>query len=287
MHHKTTPERGSGDAVRAVFLDVDGTYAAYGVVPPGHVAAVRAARSAGHRVFLCTGRPLSMLDEHLLGAGFDGVVASAGAYAEVGSEVLLDRHFPADLAAATVAALDAHDAVYLLETQEALHTPPAAEQRLRAHVEAHFSRIPGQRDSGSSAILNALRPTVDRAAAAFAKVSVLESPVPMSELVAQIGEGVAVVENSIADEGRHAGELFQRGISKADGVAAVLAHLGIDREHSVAAGDGENDLEMIEFAGVGIVIEGASERLLALADLTAAPPRAEGLVAAFAELGLV
>ena len=91
----------------------------------------------------------------------------------------------------------------------------------------------------------------------------------------------------MADEGRHAGELYQRGISKADGVAAVIAHLGIAREHTVAFGDGANDLEMVAFAGVGIAIEGSHPGLVAIADRIAAHPREEGLVAAFAELGLL
>ena len=72
-----------------------------------------------------------------------------------------------------------------------------------------------------------------------------------------------------------------------DGVAAVIAHFGIERENTVAVGDGQNDLEMIAFAGVGIAIEGSSPELLALADRTAAPPHREGLVDAFTELGLI
>lgn len=270
---------------RAVFLDVDGTYADYGVVPPGHVRAVRAAREAGHRVLLCTGRPVSMLPESILAAGFDGLVASAGAYVEVAGSVLVDRRFPADLAARTVAALDAHDAVYLLEAQEALHVPPAALERLRAIIDAHFRKAP-EGPVGSSALLDGVRPTTNRATVPFAKVSVFDSPVAMERLVADIGEGIAFVANSVADEGRHAGELYQRGISKADGVAAAIAHLGIAREDTIAIGDGANDLEMIAYAGVGVAIEGSLPELVAIADHTAAGPRQEGLVAAFAGLGL-
>ena len=271
---------------RAVFLDVDGTYADYGVVPAGHVRAVRAAREAGHKVLLCTGRPVSMLPPTILGAGFDGLVASAGAYVEVGGEVLLDRRFPTDLAATAVTALDEHDAVYVLESQESLHVPPAAVARLRTIIEAHFRRGPDGRAIGSSAILDSMRPITNPKAVSFAKISVFDAPIPMELLARQIGEAIAVVENSIADEGRHAGELYQRGISKADGIAAVIAHLGMEREDTIAIGDGQNDLEMIAYAGIGIAIEGSSPELLALADRTAAPPHREGLVAAFAELGL-
>jgi Cof subfamily protein (haloacid dehalogenase superfamily) len=272
--------------VRAVFLDVDGTYAHYGVVPEGHVRAVRAAREAGHRVLLCTGRPVSMLPESILAAGFDGLVASAGAYVEVAGKALVDRRFPTDLAARTVAALDAHDAVYILEAQESLHVPPAAAERLRAIIDAHFRQAP-EGPVGSSAILDAVLPTADRAAVPFAKVSVFDSPVAMERLVEDIGEGIAVVANSVADEGRHAGELYQRGISKADGVAAAIAHLGIAREDTIAIGDGANDLEMIAYAEVGIAIEGSLPELMAIADRTAAGPQQEGLVTAFAELGLL
>jgi hydroxymethylpyrimidine pyrophosphatase-like HAD family hydrolase len=48
-----------------------------------------------------------------------------------------------------------------------------------------------------------------------------------------------------------------------------------------------NDLEMLEYAGVGVAIEGAHPRVLAAADRTAGGPRLEGLATAFAELGLV
>lgn len=272
--------------VRAVFLDVDGTYADYGVVPEGHVRAVRAARQAGHRVLLCTGRPVAMLPEGILAAGFDGLVASAGAYVEVAGTVLVDRRFPADLAARTVRALDGHDAVYILEAQEDLHAPPAAMERLRSILDAHFSQAP-EGPVGAADIFNAVRPTPDGTGVPFAKVSVFDSPVSMEQLVREIGGPLAVVANSVADEGSHAGELYQHGISKADGVAAASAHLGIARQDTIAVGDGANDLEMLAYAGIGVAVEGSAPELLAIADRTAARPRQEGLVAAFAELGLI
>ncbi|POH72586.1 HAD-IIB family hydrolase [Arthrobacter glacialis] len=272
--------------IHAIFLDVDGTYADFGVVPAAHVRAVRAARKAGHKVLLCTGRPVSMLPESILGTGFDGLVASAGAYVEVAGEVLLDRRFPDDLAARTVAVLDAHNAVYVLEAQESLHVAAAAEQRLRAIIEGHFQRSPDGHAQGSSAILGSLRPWSANSPA-FAKVSVFEVPMEMGLIAAEIGAEIAVVANSIANEGSHAGELYQRGISKADGVAVAIERLGIARADTIAFGDGQNDVEMIAYAGLGVAIDGSSPELLALADRTAPPPSREGIATAFADLGLL
>ncbi|MFQ4150532.1 HAD family hydrolase [Arthrobacter sp. LAPM80] len=272
--------------IHAVFLDVDGTYADYGVVPEAHSRAVRAARAAGHKVLLCTGRPKSMLPANILAAGFDGLVTSAGAYVEVDGEALLDRRFPADLAARTLAALDAHNAVYIMEAQETLQTPPAVEARLRAIIEEHFRQAPDGVEIGTSGIIGSLAPwTADTPR--ISKISVYESPVPVDEIAAQIGAEIAVVANSIAAEGTHAGEMFQRGISKADGVRIASAHLGIARADTIAFGDGENDLEMLSYAGIGVAIEGSHPALLDLADRTAMPPSKDGIAKAFAELGLV
>lgn len=271
----------------AIFLDVDGTYADYGVVPEAHVQAVRDARAAGHKVLICTGRPMAMLPQSILGAGFDGIVASAGAYLEINGEILVNNGFPTDLATRALAALDEHDAVYILESPDAVYVRPAAEARLRAHVAAHYENAPEGAAAGSSSIIGHLKSLDQGSTAAFAKISVFESPIPMAELVAQIGSDIDVVANSIAAEGPHAGELFQRGISKADGVAAALAHFGIDRADSIAFGDGQNDLEMLAYAGLGVAIEGSSAELLAIADRTALPPRRNGIAAAFAELGLL
>lgn len=273
--------------LHAVFLDVDGTYANYGVVPAAHADAVRSARAAGHKVLICTGRPMAMLPGSILGAGFDGVVASAGAYLELNGEVIVNKSFPVDLAHRAVAVLDAHDAVYILESQDAVYVPPAAKPRLMAHIAEHFGGAPEAPDAGASSIIGLLQTLEDRSSVAFAKISVFESPIPMAELMAAIGPDIDVVANSIAAEGPHAGELFQRGISKADGVAAAIEHLGIDRTNSIAFGDGENDREMIAYAGLGVAIEGSSPELLAIADRTAPPPAHNGIATAFSELGLL
>ncbi|HET9127699.1 MAG TPA: HAD hydrolase family protein, partial [Propionibacteriaceae bacterium] len=70
---------------RSVFLDVDGTLVdETGQIPESARGAVREARANGHRVFLCTGRSLAELWPEILDIGFDGLVAAAGAYVEVG-----------------------------------------------------------------------------------------------------------------------------------------------------------------------------------------------------------
>lgn len=270
---------------RAVFLDFDGTYADRGVVPAGHVAAVRAARAAGHRVFLCTGRPKSMLSAHVLDAGFDGLVAAAGGYVEVGERVLLDRRFPAELAARVLTVLDAHDVAYLLEAPDAVDGRPSVEGRLRALLAGHFAD-PSGRD-GMADILVSLRTSEDLSGASFGKVTIFDSPVAVATLAEAIGPGVGVLPSSIQGMGDSAGELYLVGVHKAAGMEAVVEYLGLERRDVIAFGDGPNDLEMLQYAGVGVAIDGGHPDVIAAADSVTLGPRYEGLVAAFAALGLI
>lgn len=213
-------------------------------------------------------------------------MASAGAYVEVAGEVLMDRRLPADLAARVIAALDKHHAIYVLEAPEALYVQRSVEEGLRAIIEAHFSVGSHGKPTGSDAILESLA-VLSQDRESFAKVSVFDARVPVKIIADQIGEGIAVVENSIANEGRHFGELYRQGISKADGIHIAIGALGIEVADTIAFGDGENDVEMIGMAGIGVAIEGSHPGLLALADRTTPPPDQDGIASAFAELGLI
>lgn len=271
----------------AVFLDVDGTYAHRGVVPAGHVAVVRAARALGHLVLLCTGRPRSMLPPRILEAGFDGLVAAAGGYVEIDGHVLVDSRFPVELAGRTLEVLDAHDVAYVLEAPEVLYGRPGVDERLHELLRPYLCPVDGDGREGPVDILDALRMSDDLSTASFGKVTVFASPVPVSALAEGIGPEVGALPSSIPGMGGSAGELYLTGIHKAVGIELVTEHLGIARHDVIAFGDGMNDLEMLEHAGIGVAITGADPRVIAAADRTADGPETEGLVAAFAELGLV
>lgn len=275
---------GGDSARRAIFLDFDGTYAHHGVVPRAHVEAVAAARSHGHVVFLCTGRPVSLVPDEVLASGFDGFVATAGAYVEFGSETLLDLRFSDDLAARAVRYLDENGALYILETPDATFTRRAVVDAMTEHARRSGDPAAAQ---GLRGILDALTVQEDLSMIRPSKVTSFAGPVPLQDIATLIGPDVDAIPASLGDLGEGAGEMFLAGVNKATGIAPVIAHLGLTREHVVACGDGPNDLEMLEFAGTSVAIEGSAPELLATADLVVAGPEHSGLVAAFVTLGLI
>ena len=68
-------------------------------------------------------------------------------------------------------------------------------------------------------------------------------------------------------------------VSKGTGLAFVAEHLGFTAAETLAFGDGENDLELIEWAGYGVSVENGEELLKARADWVCPGPAEEGVAA--------
>jgi Cof subfamily protein (haloacid dehalogenase superfamily) len=72
-------------------------------------------------------------------------------------------------------------------------------------------------------------------------------------------------------------EFASPAVTKASGLAFLAEHLGFSRERTVAFGDGENDVELLEWSGYSVAVENAHERVLAVADLICPPVNEEGV----------
>ena len=62
-------------------------------------------------------------------------------------------------------------------------------------------------------------------------------------------------------------EFASPDVNKASGLEFLADRLGFSRERTVAFGDGENDVELVEWAGYGVAVANAHDRVLAAADL--------------------
>lgn len=61
-------------------------------------------------------------------------------------------------------------------------------------------------------------------------------------------------------------ELYTPKTSKGKGLAYVAEHLGFERDQIIAFGDAHNDIEMLEYAGVGVAMKNAQDVLKKHAD---------------------
>ena len=72
-------------------------------------------------------------------------------------------------------------------------------------------------------------------------------------------------------------EFAHPDVNKGSGLAFVAERLGFRAEETVACGDGENDRELLDWAGFGVAVENAHEDVLARADLVVPSVQEEGV----------
>jgi Cof subfamily protein (haloacid dehalogenase superfamily) len=76
-------------------------------------------------------------------------------------------------------------------------------------------------------------------------------------------------------------EFAHPDVSKGAGLQFVADLLGFGPEETVACGDGENDRELLDWAGYGVAVANAHPEILARADLVVPPVQEEGVAALF------
>lgn len=79
-------------------------------------------------------------------------------------------------------------------------------------------------------------------------------------------------------------EFMAPGINKGNALAGALPKIGIDASEVAAFGDGENDLTMIEWAGVGVAMGNAIDAVKVAANMVTASNNEDGIALALEKI---
>jgi Cof subfamily protein (haloacid dehalogenase superfamily) len=108
------------------------------------------------------------------------------------------------------------------------------------------------------------------------KLVVIDDPTVLDELkqrmVARF-EGRLYVSKSLP----YFLEFASPDVTKAAGLDFLAEHVGFTHERTVAFGDGENDIELVDWAGYGVAVANADERVKKVADFVCPSVDDEGV----------
>jgi Cof subfamily protein (haloacid dehalogenase superfamily) len=217
--------------------------------------ALRATHAAGIHVVLVTGRMFRASRPYAFQAGLDDpLVCYQGAVVAepISGRWLRHEPIPLELARETIAAVNdagfglncyVDDELYVAEI-----TPQAREYADFQHLELH----------PVGDLLAWLRepPT---------KLVVIEDPEVLDGLKQRMlsrFDGRLYISKSLP----YFLEFASPDVTKAAGLEFVAEHVGFTREQTIAFGDGENDIELVDWAGYGIAVANAHEQVKKVAD---------------------
>jgi HAD superfamily hydrolase (TIGR01484 family) len=220
------------------------------VLRPRTRAAIERTLEAGINVVLVTGRMFQSARRYALEAGITGpVVCYQGAVVAdpVGGHWLRHVPIPLELARETIAALNDEGFspnCYVADFQ---------------HLELH--------EVGN------LLEWLDRPPT---KLVVIDDPEVLDELKQRMLErfaGRLYISKSLP----YFLEFAAPEVTKAAGLDFLAKQLGFSRERTVAFGDGENDIELVDWAGYGVAVENADARVKEIADFICPSVEEEGV----------
>jgi Cof subfamily protein (haloacid dehalogenase superfamily) len=236
-----------------------------GILRPRTRTALASARAAGLHVVIATGRMFRSVRPYLEEARLDDpVVCYQGAVvAEPSGRFLLHEPIPLDLAHEAVAAVVAEGYHLNCYVDDELYVASITPE---ARAYADFQNLPIHEVGDLLGWLNE-PPT---------KLVVVGEPTELDRLQERLESrfaGRLYISKSLP----YFLELASPAVTKAVGLGFVADHVGFALERTVAFGDGENDVELLEACGYAVAVESAHERVLAVADLVCARPEHEGV----------
>lgn len=236
---------------KLIFFDIDGTLVDFSMhIPDSTLEGLRLARANGHKIAICTGRPYTNIYPFLLDFGFDGVVASAGAYIQYQDQKIYHSVLETKKLVILAELFRRHGAAYFLQgysgrfvsepdslvMDEVLSDGDSAKKLREGMI---LCEAPEQMEDMECGVY-------------FRSDAVIEQ---MQEEADAAAEGYFCLTGcSFGTDIVYSGEITKKGVNKATGMQRLLEAMGMTQKDSVAFGDGSNDFEMIEFANQGIVM---------------------------------
>lgn len=264
--------------IRLVFCDLDGTVRGYdGTITPAVCYAMQAVIGSGKRITISTGRGYQsfrpVVPAHLINA--PTVSCNGGLILDENTrQVLMAAPTPLSLTHRLVRVARQEGirmAVYFddLETMVDNRQDPAV---FVLTGDGHEPQVV----TDPMALIT--RPPI--------KLGVFVDSPEESERVIRTLKPLVAGEAIVVSSGPRTVEVILDGITKASGMAWLANHLGVPREETMAIGDMDNDIDMIEWAGVGVAMGNATPALKAVADWVAPPVTEDGLAVALERFAL-
>lgn len=276
---------------KIVFLDVDGTLIDYEAkCPDSAKEAVRKAREAGHKVYICTGCSKAEILQRDLPA-LDGMIGGNGAYVEDDGQVVMHQGLTAQQTRDIVDWCRKRGLGLYLESNAGMFCDdnmivqgPEAMVKYTMGKGADLSQA---KDSSSQFLSQMIHlPYEDMGRDDVNKISFILSA--YQDHLDSATRFPDLIANTWGGKGEHAlyGDLGPAGITKKHAIEVLLTHLGADAADTISFGDAKIDLSMFELCAYNVAMGNGGTEIKAAADLVTADVNDDGLYKAFESLGL-
>lgn len=256
--------------IRAVFFDVDGTLVSFRThrIPQSAKDAVSVIRKKGIKVFIATGRPYPAID-NLEDLEYDGCISTNGSYAvDHDGSVLFEKYIPREDVERLAGIIEERGYPCITVHRDEVFINRVDGKVERAMKMLNFMKLP-------------VRPTADMLSGEVMQLIVFMDRDAESEIMPLVPScRPARWHEDFVD-------MIPCFSNKSSAVKNIIGMYGISREEVMAFGDGGNDIDMLEFAGIGVAMGNAEEDVMESADYVTSAVDEDGVSKALEHFGLL
>ena len=275
-------------AIKAIALDIDGTLTNdRKVITPRTKEALLAAQDSGIKLILSSGRPvqgLRAIASELQLETHDGLlVAFNGAHVVDAQtdEVLFDQPMEEEVLRALVAHMRGFDVIPWITEGKYLYVERGA-RHLITYRDASFDIVEYERRMCAlelvevDDLLEVCSRPQDKLLCASEPEYLQKHWRAMYEPFFDSLSGMFTADFYF--------EFMAPGITKGNALTGALPKVGIDASEVIAFGDAQNDISMLEWAGMGVAMGNATEAAKAAADMVTGSNNEDGIAAALEKI---
>lgn len=256
--------------IKAIFFDIDGTLVSFRTheISKTVLDALYSLKEKGVRLFIASGRHLLIMD-NLSGFPFDGYVCMNGSLIYDRGEVIYSHPLDRDDASAVIDLAESRQipCVLFAEKEMVMNCQTERTSQLFKMI-----RLPAPKPSS-------LSPYESGPVCQF--TIFVDRDMEQSSLLPLLKHSATTRWHPEFTD------IVPENISKAEGVARIIARYGIRQDEVMAFGDGGNDIEMLEYAGIGVAMGNAAPDVQEHADYVAASVDDDGIAQALKHFGVL
>lgn len=259
-----------------IFFDIDGTLMGNGSqkMSESTKEAVRIARKNGHVCMINTGRTRKLVGPEITNqVEFDGYLLGCGTMVVYHDEVLMHKRLSTELSVRILDRLKKYQIDAIMEGAEDNY----CEKPKDMFTETFAKYISRYEEAYEGKVYSALKEAPGRFDKFFAYADDVSK---MDALRAEFEEELDFIDR---ENGYY--EAVPKGCSKATAIQFVADTLHIPMTETVAIGDSNNDLSMLEYANTAIAMGNSSKAVLEMADYVTTDVDQDGIWNALKWLG--
>lgn len=276
---------------KILFIDVDGTLTNYkNEIPASAVDAIRAARTNGHKVYLCTGRSKAEIYDDIWAIGLDGLIGGNGAYVEDHDNVVTHKLITLEQCKRAVDWLHARGLEFYLESNAGLFASENFEAKGDPVVKKYAAYK--AKANADEFTVRKLFPKMIYGADLYRddlnKISfILDTYADYEAAKTEFGNELKV--GTWGGKGDRAlfGDFGVKDLSKAQGIADLLDYLKADTSETIAFGDSKWDITMFECCAQSVAMGDGEQAAKDAATFVTDAVDDDGLLNAFKKLNLI